>query len=93
MSLKGRCNQCGLCCFVDGGKCTNLIVHGEPGQPMATECMIYNDRYPGRPIILMRPDGSYAEGHCWHNAPNEEAILTKLIEQGKCSLEVDNGSV
>ncbi len=84
--LNGLCNQCGLCCYVDGYKCTNLIVTSEPGTPYATECMVYNDRYHDRPIILMKPDGSYLEGFCAHNSALEEEILKGFIRRGECSL-------
>jgi hypothetical protein len=90
--LKGTCNQCGNCCFLGEYKCTNLIVTGEPGRPMATRCAVYGSRYPDMPITLRDGSGRSIGGYCLHNTGfAEEVELTKLIIERKCVLEVSDG--
>lgn len=86
MTLKGKCNQCGACCYVGDAKCTNLLTDGA-----RAECAIYANRIPGMAIILRKPDGSWLEGVCNHQLPKEEDILAQLITDGICSMEISNG--
>ena len=86
MGLTGNCNRCGACCWVDDFKCTNLNI--EDGR---TSCLVYGDRKPGMPIILTNNQGEWKDGFCNHTLPVEEEILTRLIKQGACSLEVSDG--
>lgn len=91
MKLKGLCNRCGLCCYTGPFRCVNLIVTGTPGQPEATKCGRYNDRYAGLPIIMVDREGKILEGDhvCCHGREDESIIIAlKGIGKG-CSLEVD----
>ena len=87
MSLKGKCNQCGVCCYVGAFKCEFLDVGGTPGMPMATRCKVYDKRYTDMPILLTDPHGAIMGGYCLHDSQAEEMELKKLIRQGQCSLE------
>jgi hypothetical protein len=85
--LKGKCNQCGNCCTIGPFKCENLVVVGEPGQPLATWCAVYDQRYPDMPIKLRDGCGEI-QGFCMHDTLAEEYELTRLIIDKKCSLEI-----
>jgi hypothetical protein len=82
-----NCNRCGACCYADGYKCVNLITAPDG----RTNCAVWPWRVPGMPIIMTKPGGKWIEGICNHTLPIEEKILTGLMEQGVCSMEVDNG--
>jgi len=87
MALKGVCNQCGLCCYVGAYKCEHLEVLNIPGTPMATRCTVHDKRYTDMPILLVGPRGEIKHGFCLHDSAAEEMELTKLIRQGRCSLQ------
>lgn len=87
MSLKGQCNQCGICCFLGAFKCEHLDVGGIPGMPMATRCTVYDERYTDMPILMVSPEGEIKQGFCLHGSQAEEFELTKLIRRGQCSLQ------
>lgn len=82
--ITGKCNRCGACCFVDGYKCMNLI--SAPDGRMA--CAVHQNRTPGMGIVMTKPDGSWIDGICNHKLPIEDKLLTDLIEQGVCSMEI-----
>lgn len=88
-TLRGVCNQCGLCCKPHGLRCCNLIEIKTPGQPMATQCAIYNSRYDGMPILLFDKEGRVSgTGYCSKDSIHEvQGILQWGIGKG-CSLEV-----
>lgn len=89
LELVGVCNRCGLCCAPEQKgvrwRCTNLV--GEDlGQPMATSCSKYSDRYDGMPIELEDPNGHRIKGTCRKNSPAETvAIMENGVGKG-CSL-------
>lgn len=88
MALKGECSRCGLCCYVGEFKCTNLVIVGQPGPPMASTCAVHFMRYPHMPIILRAPDGREVISECTYGNPTlEEEVLRGFIEAGQCSLE------
>lgn len=88
MQLKGTCNRCGLCCHVFGFRCINLIVRNTPGEPEATRCAVYADRYENMPILLLDEQGRIRGKSFCHVGETEiEGILEKGIGHG-CSLEV-----
>lgn len=85
--LVGKCNQCGLCCYVWGYKCINLIVDGYPGEPGATRCGVWNLRYDGMPIKLVNGKGRIVgESKCALNTAKEVETVIPHIGRG-CSLE------
>ncbi len=85
--LVGECNQCGLCCFVWGYACINLIVKGIPGQPMATRCGVRGLRYDGMPIKLVDMTGRIVgESKCALESPAETFRVVQEIGRG-CSLK------
>lgn len=81
------CNRCGACCYVNGYRCVNLFA-ADDGR---TTCAVYQQRQPGMKIILTKPDGQWIEGVCVHGLPIEERILTQMMGEGLCSLEVTDG--
>lgn len=87
--LKGKCNQCGLCCMVGDTRCIHLEVRAAPGEPMATRCTVYDRRVKGMPIMLVDPQGNVVNiANCVFDAPEETAVI---IERGigkGCSLEL-----
>lgn len=85
MPLKGSCNRCGACCFVGPYRCTNLL--GKTGEK--TTCAVYDKRYTNMPIWLVAPSGAAIQGYCMHNSLDEELRLMDLVEQGKCSYEIE----
>jgi hypothetical protein len=64
-----------------------LRVDGVIGQPNASYCGKYNERYPDMPIIMVNPEGFIIEAFCAHGAPSEEGILRQMIADGQCYLE------
>jgi len=86
--LKGECVRCGNCCTIGDFKCTNLAVSGKLGTACAAFCTVYNKRYPDMPILMRDQYGNSMEAFCMHNTHAEEIELTRLIIEGKCSLEV-----
>jgi hypothetical protein len=84
--LKGNCNRCGNCCVIGDSRCTNLL--GELGN---TTCAVYAVRYLDMPIIMRDSQGNELNAYCAHGSRQEEDILTRLILEGKCSLEVSDG--
>lgn len=88
LKLVGECNQCGLCCYVWGFKCINLIVDGYPGEPGATRCGLYAFRYDGMPIKLVNGTGRIVgESKCALDSPAEIQRVVMEIGRG-CSLTV-----
>ncbi len=88
LKLVGECNQCGLCCYVWGFKCINLIVDGYPGEPGATRCGVYAFRYDGMPIKLVNGTGRIVgESKCALDSPAEIQRVVMEIGRG-CSLTV-----
>ncbi len=85
--LVGECNQCGLCCFVWGYKCINLILKSIPGEPGASRCGLYALRYDGMPIKLVdTTDRIVGESKCALNSPAEIQRVVMEIGRG-CSLK------
>ncbi len=81
--LVGECNQCGLCCYVWGYKCINLIVDGYPGEQGATRCGLYALRYDGMPIKLVdTTDRIVGESKCALNSPAEIQRVVMEIGRG-----------
>lgn len=88
LKLVGSCNRCGLCCTINGMRCSHLRVHHPLGLPGAATCDIYDHRYTGMPIILLTSDGHVgALGACNHNAADEPEIIAQWIGRG-CSLKI-----
>lgn len=88
MKLIGKCNQCGLCCMEGNARCINLEILFPLGTPGATRCKIYEQTYPGMPIVLM--DGNRVTGvaRCARgSALDDVEIMAKGIGKG-CSLKV-----
>ncbi len=86
--LVGDCNQCGLCCYVWGYACINLVVTGIPGEPGATRCGVYGFRYDGMPIKLVDNKGRIVgESKCALDSDDETENIIPHIGKG-CSLEV-----
>jgi hypothetical protein len=74
--LVGECNQCGLCCMDENGKCEHLEVNGRPGLPMSASCSLYGSRYEGMPVKwISRHGGPPLEGLCTKNSDMETAII------------------
>lgn len=74
-------------------RCINLILEGKPGEPGASRCGRYLNRYDGLPIVMVNSEGGILEGShvCCHGAPEEDQII---IERGfgrGCSLEIADG--
>ena len=88
--LKGECNRCGLCCWVQGEfKCENLVVMKPGPQPGATFCKVYETRTNGMPIKLIRKkDGATIHGTCLRDTIHEDILILPYIGKG-CSLEVE----
>lgn len=86
--LKGKCNQCGNCCFIGEFKCTNLVLVGAVGTPMASYCSVYAMRHTDMPITMKNKKGEMIQAYCAHNSELEDSILRELILENKCSLEV-----
>ncbi len=85
--LVGECNQCGLCCFVWGYKCSNLILKSIPGEPGASRCGLYALRYDGMPIKLVDMTGRIVgESKCALGSPAETVRVLHEIGRG-CSLK------
>jgi len=88
LKLVGECNQCGLCCYVWGYKCINLVVEGTPGEPGATRCGVYALRYDGMPIKLVNGTGRIVgESKCALDSPAETQRVMMEIGRG-CSLKL-----
>ncbi len=89
IDLVGECNRCGLCCAPEKNgvrwRCANLI--GEDiGQPMATSCSKYSERFDGMPIDLEDPNGNRIKGICRKDSMAETvAIIENGVGKG-CSL-------
>jgi hypothetical protein len=84
--------MCGACCFIGDFKCVNLKLIGVPGLPNASYCTVHARRYTDMPIKLVDKFGNVVDGFCLHGSKAEEMELTRMIKEGKCSLEVnDNG--
>jgi hypothetical protein len=84
VGLKGNCNRCGACCVIGDYRCVNLA--GEMGD---TTCTVYEQRYMDMPIVMRDSAGNEMNAYCTHESRQEEDILTRLIIEGKCSLEVN----
>lgn len=88
LKLEGKCNRCGLCCYVGGLKCKNLDVIGIAGMPGASFCKAYRIRYPGMPIILVNANGApVAMGACTHGSDMDAEVIAPHIGHG-CSLTI-----
>lgn len=90
--LRGECNMCGLCCVEerDGElyRCMDLVQAGRIGQPYATACTAYEQRYDRMPIVLRAESGKRIHGWCGKNSIEEtRAIVQRGIGKG-CSYEV-----
>jgi len=74
-----------------GLRCQHLIVMGDPGQPMVTECAVYHSlRYDGMPILLFDRDGRLAgESKCWKGSPKEDEGIIELGIGKGCSLRIE----
>jgi hypothetical protein len=72
-------------------RCIHLIVTGNPGEPKATECGVYSDRYDGMSILMIDDEGCFAPGdyRCRKDSSAEtREIIKKGIGRG-CSLTVE----
>ena len=95
ITLKGKCNHCGLCCFSKDRslKCENLgFGAGAIGLPNAYYCKVYDRRIDNMPINMIDKDGTSYGGYvCAKDSQRETfVILERGIGKG-CSLEVLNG--
>ena len=89
--LNGSCNCCGICCFAADGQswCENLNIHGEPGQPDATSCSVWETLVPNRPIRMLRLDGSVAyESKCLNHWKDFIATGGEIKLPQECSYEL-----
>ncbi len=88
LKLVGDCNQCGLCCYVWGYACINLVITGTPGEPGATRCGVYTFRYDGMPIKLVDKKGRIVgESKCAFKSATETETIIPHIGKG-CSLRI-----
>ena len=90
--LQGECNRCGLCCAGTWNgrpwRCANLKMVGPMGEPYATMCEVYTERYDAMPItgVDMETGAVIGWGHCYLNSRTEDlAIIQKGVGKG-CSL-------
>src|SRR5262245_49248096 len=86
----GECNLCGLCCFnpATGTRCSQLEVTGKPGEPYATRCLVYDQRYDGMPILMVDRDGKPTSENrvCTKDSIEEDlSIIASGIGRG-CTL-------
>lgn len=92
--LTGLCNQCGLCCELDGLRCIHLIVKPglKVGEAGATYCRVYASRFDRMLIPMVNTDGVIVDiKTCGKDSRAEaEAIVERGIGKG-CSLEVVHG--
>src|SRR5262245_4870948 len=88
----GDCNLCGLCCFnqATGSHCENLVLRpGKTvGDPDATYCGVYDQRYHGMPITMIDKDGNRVdEGQMCAKDSVEEDLQILVSGMGRgCSL-------
>jgi hypothetical protein len=91
--LVGTCNRCGLCCMMGEFRCINLMIEGKPGEPRASRCGRYLDRYDGLPILMVNSEGEILPGiHVCSYGSEDETL--GIIERGLgkgCSLEIADG--
>lgn len=97
----GACNRCGSCCQYpapDGTglvRCGYLEVHRgtRVGQPEATTCRMYADRYDGMPIPMVYVIGG--QDHGWRRCVKDSAAEDWVIEHRGlghgCSLTLRDG--
>jgi len=89
IDLVGTCNQCGLCCAPERNgekwRC-GYLMGKDIGQPNATSCSRYTERYDGMPIELLGPNGKVMAGTCRKDSVSETvAIVENGVGKG-CSL-------
>jgi hypothetical protein len=74
-----------------GFRCHNLIINGYVGEPDASHCGCYSQRYEGMPILLFDDEGNIrGESVCHVGAADDQGLIDEYIGHG-CALEVDNG--
>lgn len=86
MKLEGECNLCGSCCVNGDWRCLNLKVRGRIGEPFATVCSKYNQRYDGMPIVMMNSKGKTVEGICHKDSKAETRLIVRFGFGRGCSL-------
>jgi hypothetical protein len=88
----GECHCCGRCCTVDRDgetyKCLHLVEAVEIGQPWATACTAYAERYDQMPIVMRAPSGKRFHGFCGKDSPAEAQAIVQLGFGRGCSLQV-----
>ena len=100
ISLKGSCNQCGMCCSgvaPDGvpWHCEHLVISPTIplGFPMSTKCKVYESRRNGMRIWLLRDDNTRKAGQCFHNTWQEiEIILPHIGKACSLTMHLDDSS-
>ena len=92
IKLRGECSKCGLCCVGTapdgvGWHCEFLMVTPTVplGLPEATKCGVYERRWNGMPIRLVRNDATMVAGVCFKNCWEETHQILPHIGKG-CSL-------
>jgi hypothetical protein len=98
MPLTGKCNKCGLCCYVKDPrgemlKCHNLIVIGKPGDADATFCGAWDGRFPNMPVYLVDEQRNL-RGHtvCAGDNTQDELddLLYKNLIGNECTLKLED---
>src|SRR3990167_5311528 len=94
-TLTGDCNRCGRCCSGRwGGRalvCEHLIITKPLGEPEATSCAVYGQRFDRMPIRWVDPLSRVpiALATCWKDSPDETAaIIASGLGHG-CSLGLE----
>lgn len=102
MPLVGKCNQCGLCCYVKDErtgemlKCMNLMVFPgkKPGEPYATFCSAYKVRTKDMLVYLVdNKNRLRGETLCGGDGSVEEMddlIYKNLVNTERCTLKLED---
>lgn len=84
--LTGICNRCGSCCQYEAADGSGLVRCGylevkpgtRVGQPEATTCRMYADRYDTMPIPMVYVIGGHDYG--WSRCAKDSALEDWVIE-------------
>lgn len=92
--ISGDCHRCGLCCEVNGFRCEHLLLeHGKVvGDPEASACQVYDQRYQGMPIRLFDATKEhYMIGHCAKDTQEEVEHILPYIGRGCSLIQIEGG--
>ena len=90
--LVGECNRCGRCCEdKDRNRCEHLIVGKRIGEPEATRCGKYKERYDRMPIRVLDHKGRMVyDSVCFTGSYEETVEICKRGIGRGCSLKKVN---